>query len=138
MHLFELPVKGTELHYMMSGLFPSPYFSFSESAHFSLYVFVCWLQLLQKDPSRRLGSAPNGSEDLKQQKWFKVINWRKLEARQVTPKFLPAVNGKQCTANFDEMWTKLPTDDSPASTPKSVDDDFFRGYTYVAPNTWLA
>ncbi|KAH9544468.1 hypothetical protein CY35_13G121800 [Sphagnum magellanicum] len=94
--------------------------------------------LLQKDPSRRLGSAPNGSEDLKQQKWFKVINWRKLEARQVTPKFLPAVNGKQCTANFDEMWTKLPTDDSPASTPKSVDDDFFRGYTYVAPNTWLA
>lgn len=93
--------------------------------------------LLQKDPSKRLGNGPTGSEDIKQNKWFKGINWRKLEARQVTPKFLPAVNGKQCTANFDEAWTTLPLDDSPVGTPKSGDRDFFRGYTYVAPNVWL-
>lgn len=94
--------------------------------------------LLQKDQSKRLGNGPTGSEDIKQHKWFKSINWRKLEMRQVTPKFLPAVSGKHCTANFDEMWTNLPLDDSPAGTPKSSDFDFFQGYTYMAPKTWLA
>jgi len=94
--------------------------------------------LLQKDPSKRLGNGPSGSEDIKQHKWFKTINWRKLEMRQVTPKFLPAVSGKHCTANFDEIWTNSPLDDSPAGTPKSGDLDFFQGYTYMAPKTWLA
>lgn len=93
--------------------------------------------LLQKDPSKRLGNGPTGSNDIKQHKWFKGINWRKLELREVTPKFLPAVNGKHCTANFDEMWTNLPLDNSPAGTPKASDSDFFQGYTYVAPNAWL-
>lgn len=95
------------------------------------------LQLLQKDPSKRLGNGPTGSNDIKQHKWFKGINWRKLELREVTPKFLPAVSGKHCTANFDEMWTNLPLDNSPAGTPKASDSDFFQGYTYVAPNAWL-
>lgn len=95
------------------------------------------MQLLQKDPSKRLGNGPTGSRDVKQHKWFKNINWRKLEMREVTPKFVPAVNGKQCTANFDEMWTMLPIDDSPAGTPKTTDHDFFQGYTYVSPNVWL-
>uniref|UniRef100_A0A7I4CRG1 non-specific serine/threonine protein kinase n=1 Tax=Physcomitrium patens TaxID=3218 RepID=A0A7I4CRG1_PHYPA len=90
-----------------------------------------------KDPSKRLGNGPTGSRDVKQHKWFKNINWRKLEMREVTPKFVPAVNGKQCTANFDEMWTMLPIDDSPAGTPKTTDHDFFQGYTYVSPNVWL-
>ncbi|CAM6058167.1 unnamed protein product [Sphagnum tenellum] len=93
--------------------------------------------LLQKDASRRLGSGPNGSDELKQQKWFKSINWHKLEAREIVPKFIPAVSGKHCTANFDEIWTNLPIDDSPASTPKAGDCNYFRGYTYVAPNAWL-
>jgi p70 ribosomal S6 kinase len=94
-------------------------------------------QLLQKDASRRLGSGPNGSDELKQQKWFKSINWHKLEAREIVPKFIPAVSGKNCTVNFDEIWTNLPIDDSPASTPKAGDCNYFRGYTYVAPNAWL-
>lgn len=93
--------------------------------------------LLQKDPSKRLGSGPRGSDEIKQHKWFKSINWRKLEAREIQPKFRPTVNGIECIANFDEMWTKLPLQDSPASTPKGEDANFFQGYTYIAPNPYL-
>ncbi|KAI5067487.1 hypothetical protein GOP47_0018015 [Adiantum capillus-veneris] len=93
--------------------------------------------LLQKDPIKRLGSGTNRSDEIKQHKWFKCINWNKLEARAIQPKFRPEVNGIDCIANFDEKWTILPAQDSPASTPKADDVGFFTGYTYVAPNTWL-
>lgn len=92
--------------------------------------------LLQKDPSKRLGSGVNGSDEIKRHKWFKVINWRKLEAREIQPNFRPNVSGKDCIANFDERWTAMPPQDSPASTPK--DGAHFQGYTYVAPNPWLS
>uniref|UniRef100_A0A0D6QZ99 non-specific serine/threonine protein kinase n=1 Tax=Araucaria cunninghamii TaxID=56994 RepID=A0A0D6QZ99_ARACU len=92
--------------------------------------------LLQKDPSKRLGNGANGSDEIKRHKWFKVINWKKLEAREIKPTFRPDVRGKDCIANFDEHWTTMPPQDSPASTPKS--DEYFQGYTYVAPNSWLS
>ncbi|XWS60655.1 hypothetical protein CRYUN_Cryun07bG0054400 [Craigia yunnanensis] len=89
---------------------------------------------LQKEPSRRLGSGPSGGDEIKKHKWFRSINWKKLEAREIQPKFKPDVSGKDCTANFDQCWTRMPADDSPASTG----GEHFQGYTYVAPNPWLS
>lgn len=98
---------------------------------------VCLLQLLQKDPSTRLGNGPNGDEQIKNHNWFRSINWKKLEARELQPKFKPSdVSGKDCTTNFDRCWTTMPLEDSPASTPTA--GDHFQGYTYVAPNPWLS
>ncbi|KAK9116976.1 hypothetical protein Sjap_015923 [Stephania japonica] len=92
--------------------------------------------LLQKEPDRRLGSGHNGSDEIKKHKWFKSINWKKLEARELQPKFKPDVSGSDCTANFDKCWTAMPADDSPAPTPTA--GGHFMGYTYVAPNPWLS
>ncbi|TXG50362.1 hypothetical protein EZV62_022886 [Acer yangbiense] len=92
--------------------------------------------LLQKDPSKRLGSGPSGGDDIKHHKWFHSINWKKLEARELQPKFKPDVSGKDCTANFDRCWTTMPLDDSPAPTPTA--GEHFQGYSYVAPNPWLS
>ncbi|KAL0440825.1 UNVERIFIED_CONTAM: Serine/threonine-protein kinase AtPK2/AtPK19 [Sesamum radiatum] len=92
--------------------------------------------LLQKDPLKRLGSGLKGAEEIKSHKWFRTINWKKLEARELQPKFKPDVSGKDCTANFDRCWTAMPLDDSPAPTPTS--GEHFHGYTYVAPNPWLS
>ncbi|WVZ13224.1 hypothetical protein V8G54_017754 [Vigna mungo] len=92
--------------------------------------------LLQKDPTTRLGHGRNGDEQIKSHKWFRSINWKKLEARELEPKFKPDVSGKDCTANFDKCWTAMPPNDSPASTPTA--GDHFQGYTYVAPNPWLS
>lgn len=92
--------------------------------------------LLQKEPSKRLGSGPNGGDEIKNHKWFRPVNWKKLECRELQPKFKPDVNGKDCTANFDHCWTAMPPDDSPAPTP--TDGGHFQGYSYVAPNPWLS
>ncbi|XP_065876708.1 serine/threonine-protein kinase AtPK2/AtPK19-like [Euphorbia lathyris] len=92
--------------------------------------------LLQKEPARRLGSGPDGGDEVKSHKWFRSINWKKLEERGLQPKFTPDVNGKDCTANFDQCWTRMPLDDSPAATPTA--GEHFQGYTYVAPNPWLS
>ncbi|XP_051123160.1 serine/threonine-protein kinase AtPK1/AtPK6-like [Andrographis paniculata] len=91
--------------------------------------------LLQKDPSKRLGSGSKGAEEIKSHKWFRTINWKKLETREILPKFKPDVSGQECTANFDHCWTAMPADDSPAPTPTS--GEHFPGYTYVAPTRWL-
>ncbi|KAL6524384.1 hypothetical protein OROHE_016055 [Orobanche hederae] len=92
--------------------------------------------LLQKDQSKRLGSYAKGAEEIKCHKWFRTVNWKKIEARELQPKFKPDVSGKDCTANFDKCWTAMPLDDSPAPTPTS--GEHFQGYTYVAPNYWLS
>lgn len=92
--------------------------------------------LLQKDPLKRLGSGPKGAEEIKSHKWFRTINWKKLETREHDPKFRPDVSGQDCTANFDKCWTAMPLDDSPAPTPTA--GEHFHGYTYVAPNPWLS
>ncbi|KAJ7959508.1 Serine/threonine-protein kinase [Quillaja saponaria] len=87
-------------------------------------------ELLQKESSKRLGSGPGGSEEIKSHKWFKAINWKKLEAREIRPSFLPEVAGKHCVANFDEQWTNMPLLDSPAASPKFGDNPF-KGFTYI-------
>ncbi|KAM0033081.1 putative protein kinase AGC-Pl family [Helianthus debilis subsp. tardiflorus] len=92
--------------------------------------------LLQKDPSLRLGSGPRGGDDIKKHKWFRTINWKKLESRDLQPKFKPDVSGEDCTENFDKCWTAMPLDDSPAPTPTA--GEHFQGYTYEAPNPWLS
>ncbi|KAI3847155.1 hypothetical protein MKW92_011448 [Papaver armeniacum] len=88
--------------------------------------------LLQKEANKRLGSGPGGSEEIKRHKWFKSVNWRKLEAREIQPSFLPEVASQHCIANFDECWTKMPLLDSPAASPKP-NEMYFKDFTYVKP-----
>ncbi|KAG6403971.1 hypothetical protein SASPL_136205 [Salvia splendens] len=92
--------------------------------------------LLQKDAVNRLGSGPRGAEEIKSHKWFRTINWKKIEERELVPKFKPDVSGQDCTENFDKCWTAMPLDDSPAPTPTA--GEHFHGYTYIAPNPWLS
>lgn len=88
--------------------------------------------LLHKEAGRRLGSGPGGSDEIKNHKWFKPINWKKLEARLIQPSFCPNVAGKTCTANFDECWTSMPVQDSPAATPVAANNNFV-GFSYAKP-----
>ncbi|KAI7745629.1 hypothetical protein M8C21_033475 [Ambrosia artemisiifolia] len=88
--------------------------------------------LLQKDPSKRLGNGSLGSDEIKHHKWFKPINWKRLDAREIQPTFRPEVAGNQCIANFDKRWTDMPLLDSPASSP-NASANLFQGFTYVKP-----
>jgi len=92
--------------------------------------------LLHKEAGRRLGSGPGGSDEIKNHKWFKAVNWKKLEARQIQPSFCPNVAGQTCIANFDECWTSMPVLDSPVASPVAADSNFV-GFSYVRPEPFL-
>ncbi|KAM5563695.1 serine/threonine-protein kinase [Rosa sericea] len=87
--------------------------------------------LLAKDTSKRLGCGPLGGDEVKQHKWFKQINWKKLDAREIKPSFRPNVAGQHCIANIENYWTDMPLVDSPAASPKASSGNPFSGFSYV-------
>ena len=88
--------------------------------------------LLAKDPSMRIGHGLSGTADVKGHKYFKGVDWAKIEAKAVSPPFKPSVNGRDCTANFDARWTDVDPVDSVAATPVSGEQEKFMGFTYVS------
>jgi p70 ribosomal S6 kinase len=83
--------------------------------------------LLQKEPAKRLGYGPSGSADVMGHPFFKGMDWRKLEARQIISPFRPNVRSIESIDNFDKIWTDLPPTDSPCATPResSLQDHMF-------------
>jgi serum/glucocorticoid-regulated kinase 2 len=61
-------------------------------------------QLLDRDPSRRLGV--NGAQDIRQHPFFaRHIDWKRLLQKKIQPPFKPAVASAIDTSNFDEEFT---------------------------------
>ena len=53
------------------------------------------LQLLRKNPDRRLGASERDAEDVKKQAFFRNVNWEELLMRKVKPPFVPTVVSKK-------------------------------------------
>ena len=62
-------------------------------------------KLLNIDPKKRIGAGPNGIEDLKNHKYFKRINWKNLENKDVTPPFIPNLEDPTDLKYFDKIFT---------------------------------
>jgi len=60
--------------------------------------------LLNRNPKHRLG-ALRDAEELKEHPFFKMIDWKALALKQVTPPFKPVVESDESTSNFDPEFT---------------------------------
>lgn len=49
------------------------------------------LQLLRKNPERRLGASERDAEDVKKQAFFRHVHWEDLLARRLKPPFVPTI-----------------------------------------------
>ena len=93
--------------------------------------------LLTKDASKRLGYGEGGSEAVKKHAFFKGIDWVKLEDRELVSPFRPKLEHHMSVENFDRIWTDLPAQDSPCTTPTTGslgENNEFDGFSYVAPS----
>ncbi|ORY17769.1 kinase-like domain-containing protein [Clohesyomyces aquaticus] len=99
-------------------------------------------RLLRKEPKKRLGSnMPKDLQSIKNHRFFRKINWQKLEARELEPPIQPLITDPELAENFATEFTDLPL--SPVATKKGFDEfmmaeqDPFGGFSFVASQSLL-
>lgn len=99
-------------------------------------------RLLRKEPKKRLGSnMPKDLQTIKSHRFFRKINWKRLEARELEPPIQPLITDPELAENFAADFTDLPL--SPVAARKSFDDFMsneqnpFGGFSFVASQSLL-
>ncbi|XP_072546244.1 ribosomal protein S6 kinase alpha-1 isoform X5 [Salminus brasiliensis] len=88
--------------------------------------------LFKRNPTNRLGSGPDGAEEIKRHAFFFTIDWNKLFRREIKPPFRPAVARPDDTFYFDSEFTSRTPKDSPGVPPSADAHKLFRGFSFVA------
>jgi len=94
------------------------------------------LQLLDKNPSKRLGGP-----SIREHPFFASIDWNLLEAKKLDPPWAPPVSSLTSTDCIDPYFTNQVAGDSLGGGPSWLnllteeDKDLFQGFTYVGQNT---
>lgn len=106
-------------------------------------------RLLRKEPSKRLGGhTTKDLKTLKAHRFFRKIDWKRLERREVEAPIQPVITDPELAENFSDSFTNLPL--SPVLTRgKGGFDDFvmpdaapklenpFGGFSFVASASLL-
>jgi ribosomal protein S6 kinase alpha-5 len=92
-------------------------------------------QLLEKDPSRRLGAK--GVEDIKKHPFFAGINWEHVEQRKLKPPIQPVISSNLDVTNFAPEFTNQVPIFSPGEAPADF-RGLFQGYSFVSPSVIFA
>ncbi|PYH43530.1 AGC family serine/threonine-protein kinase [Aspergillus saccharolyticus JOP 1030-1] len=110
-------------------------------------------RLLRKEPSKRLGyHMPKDLQTIKSHRFFRKIDWKALERREVTPPINPVVTDPALAENFSVDFTQLPLSPiihgfderyqaSQAAVPAVSlglgESNPFGGFSFVAPSSLL-
>ncbi|KAJ6663383.1 hypothetical protein lerEdw1_009462 [Lerista edwardsae] len=90
--------------------------------------------LFKRNPANRLGSGPDGAEEIKRHPFYSTIDWNKLFRREIKPPFKPAVGQPDDTFYFDKEFTSRTPKGlhSPGIPPSAGAHQLFRGFSFVA------
>ncbi|KAK4893863.1 hypothetical protein LTR27_007889 [Elasticomyces elasticus] len=105
-------------------------------------------RLLRKEPGKRLGGTTSKElKVLKAHRFFRKIDWAKLERREVEPPIQPVVTDPELAENFDREFTDLALSPVLTRDGKSFEDYMedvvkaeanpFGGFSYVASSSLL-
>jgi len=102
-------------------------------------------KLLKKVPSARLGSKDGDVQKIKKHRFFRKIEWKKLENRELEPPIHPIITDPAEAENFPRFNTQ-PLPSSPPNTFKvpgkmsgagSLGSSLFSGFTYTASSSFI-
>lgn len=84
------------------------------------------------DPEERLGSGPNGVQNIKDDPFFKEIDWELLLAKKIKPPFIPKISSSTDTRNIDPEFTNEDPVDSynPNDIIEPNNDPLREGFSY--------
>ena len=91
-------------------------------------------KLLVIDPNERLGSGPDGSENIKKHPFFKGINWNDAYQRKSKPPFIPKLKNDTDLRYFDTMFTEEPINGNQRKYTRDRDrepSNEYNGFSYV-------
>lgn len=94
--LFE-SIKSTEVDY--------PKYLSSEAVDLLKHFFI-------KNPEERLGSGPDGIENIKKHKFFASIDWDGIISKKIKPPFKPKIKNMADTKYIDPIFTDCSPKDS--------------------------
>lgn len=107
-------------------------------------------RLMRKEPSKRLGyHMPKDLQTIKKHRFFRKIDWRALESREVQAPISPVVTDPALAENFSADFTGLPLAtgsgiDERGSVPtgtggrvEGMESDPFGGFSFVASSSLL-
>ena len=64
--------------------------------------------LLEKDPSKRLGSGRSDAKEVREHPFFSSVNWKDCYERRLQPPFVPHLKSDTDTIYFDPEFTSEP------------------------------
>ncbi|BCR85510.1 AGC family serine/threonine-protein kinase [Aspergillus chevalieri] len=107
-------------------------------------------RLMRKEPSKRLGyHMPKDLHTIKRHRFFRKIDWKALESREVPAPISPVVTDPALAENFSADFTGLPLNtgsgiDERGSMPtgtggraEGMESDPFGGFSFVASSSLL-
>ncbi|XP_038640939.1 serine/threonine-protein kinase N2-like [Scyliorhinus canicula] len=100
-----------------------------------LIKYVIDVQLLRRNPERRLGSSERDAEEVKKQPFFRELDWPALLAKKVKPPFIPTIRDREDVSNFDEEFTAEEALLTPPREPRILTEKeqiMFKEFDYVS------
>ncbi|BDD56840.1 serine/threonine protein kinase psk1 [Monascus purpureus] len=90
-------------------------------------------RLLRKEPSKRLGyHMPKDLQTIKKHRFFRKIDWKALERRELSPPITPVITDPALAENFSMDFTHLPL--SPVVSSNFMDDHLGGGRYAGSPS----
>ncbi|CAI4227803.1 unnamed protein product [Auanema sp. JU1783] len=97
----------------------------------------CLSALFDRNPNTRLGMPECPDGPIRQHSFFRGVDWKRFESRQVAPPFKPTIKSAADASNFDEDFTNEKAQLTPVHDKNllaSIDPEAFLNFSYTNPN----
>jgi serine/threonine protein kinase len=87
-------------------------------------------KLLQKDPTKRLGSGETDADEIMSHPWFAPIDWQKISAKVLAPPYKPQLDRPDDVKHFPPEFTGIQPTAADLEHVKGGSETSFPNFSY--------